>query len=1182
MLKVETGYGTAPSTVLVGGRPQNVLREVRHVYETNPDGSCPIQWGESLEFGIDYSECVVPMTESVTWQQGVEFVWKELARNAWAMPTQVKRYSREGGIERDSRTDETTYLNDVSRWVIGLVTHERNVELDYITARTDYHGTSRLPITIFWPYPNGGTAIPQQKLAWSAKGVLATVRDGLDNITTLSSWKRGVPRLVTHADTTTQAAVVNDRGQITRVTDQLGFATNYAYDARGLLSAITYPSGDDVAWNATVLGFTRTTAVEYGFPAGTWKRTVQTGSGVKVTWFDALWRPLMTREYDSTDPAGTQRFSAWEYDAAGDTVFTAYPRASVSSLASFSTGTYSEFDALGRLVLTRQDWEGSGQLETLTEFLTGFRTRTTNPRGFQTVTAYQAFDDPGAAAPTLIDAPENQRTLILRDVLGRALTLTRTGSVPGHPAVSRHYLYDSASRLCLLSEPETGGTVLNYDDAGNVDWSAAGLTMSSPHPQPDPALQPAACDTLRTTAYTSGRRVERSYDVQNRLLTLVFPDNTGNQTWTYTADGLPATITTSNNGLGEIVTNAYTYNRRRLMASETSAQPGAYSWTVDYGYSANGHLATLDYPSGLQVDYAPNALGQPTRAGDFATGVKYFPNGAIREFHYGNGIKHTMLQNERMLPERSTDSGGILDLEYVFDAHGNPVSITDYVDVNRNRAMEYDALDRLVEAQSVAFGGNGIHAFSYDVVDNLRSWTRGAGSGDPGKDFATYEYDGTTNRLTRILGSGSQVRHTFTWDAQGNLRTKDGTTFNFDYGNRDRGIAGQEGMRYDGHGRRVSTWMPTTGLARFYLYAAGGQLLFEGNETDGRNTDHIHLGGSLVATVDYLHGGGGTRVHYKHTDALGSPVTTTDENGARVGDYVVYEPFGQALGAPIDGVGFTGHVMDPQSGLVYMQQRYYDPEVGRFLSVDPVAADTIGGLNFNRYNYGNNNPYRFTDPDGRQSTSTTASSEEWKRRAAERNGRRPLVASSGTTDDGVESGSTPSATQEPVANATAAQRQVLATGNARIFGRTDNGREYKFQMDDSGAIRGRNQDNCTGDDRCTFVPGTIFVNSTLLGHVHAIPAGYENMSDAKKYSRSFIGPGDHAPLSIGRASGVVMPSGERYVITGTYSAPVVEYLGGGDARFGAYVQANWRPGMTPSEVAASVEGFLDGVTCPLS
>jgi len=64
-------------------------------------------------------------------------------------------------------------------------------------------------------------------------------------------------------------------------------------------------------------------------------------------------------------------------------------------------------------------------------------------------------------------------------------------------------------------------------------------------------------------------------------------------------------------------------------------------------------------------------------------------------------------------------------------------------------------------------------------------------------------------------------------------------------------------------------------------------------------------------------------------------------------------------------IGFTGHVNDVDTGLTYMQQRYYDPVAGRFLSIDPVVANTDNGGSFNRYDYANNNPYKFIDPDGR-------------------------------------------------------------------------------------------------------------------------------------------------------------------------------------------------------------------------
>lgn len=106
-------------------------------------------------------------------------------------------------------------------------------------------------------------------------------------------------------------------------------------------------------------------------------------------------------------------------------------------------------------------------------------------------------------------------------------------------------------------------------------------------------------------------------------------------------------------------------------------------------------------------------------------------------------------------------------------------------------------------------------------------------------------------------------------------------------------------------------------------------------------------------------------VEYIHTDALGTPVAVTNSAGVVI-ERSEYEPYGQLLNRSLqDGPGYTGHVQDAATGLSYMQQRYYDPEIGRFLSVDPVTANGNGGANFNRYWYANNNPYRFTDPDGR-------------------------------------------------------------------------------------------------------------------------------------------------------------------------------------------------------------------------
>lgn len=108
-----------------------------------------------------------------------------------------------------------------------------------------------------------------------------------------------------------------------------------------------------------------------------------------------------------------------------------------------------------------------------------------------------------------------------------------------------------------------------------------------------------------------------------------------------------------------------------------------------------------------------------------------------------------------------------------------------------------------------------------------------------------------------------------------------------------------------------------------------------------------------------------TVVEYIHTDALGSPVAVTDVN-QNVVERSEYEPYGRLLNRPVsDGPGYTGHVADAQTELSYMQQRYYDTSIGIFVSADPMSVNTRNGAGFNRYAYALNNPYGFTDPDGR-------------------------------------------------------------------------------------------------------------------------------------------------------------------------------------------------------------------------
>ena len=103
-----------------------------------------------------------------------------------------------------------------------------------------------------------------------------------------------------------------------------------------------------------------------------------------------------------------------------------------------------------------------------------------------------------------------------------------------------------------------------------------------------------------------------------------------------------------------------------------------------------------------------------------------------------------------------------------------------------------------------------------------------------------------------------------------------------------------------------------------------------------------------------------------HTDHLGSPIMGRSMDGETLWERH-YEPYGSQDQAPGDpaSAGYTGHLEERDSGLVYAGARWYDPRIGRFMSPDPVGFSVSNPVSFNRYAYANNNPYAHVDPDGR-------------------------------------------------------------------------------------------------------------------------------------------------------------------------------------------------------------------------
>ena len=901
-----------------------------------------------------------PQTSIITTQDGSSFARTSAQFDVFVRPIDAVSSGPSG-----TQTLGFEFHDSLSLWVLGQ--RKKVVFNGVVKEEINFDGSSRP--TSFMEYGR-----LRQSLTYNADGTVATVKDGNNNVTTLSGWKRGIPQEVQYAATpespsgAIRSAVVNDLGLIEMVRDEAGYPTCYQYDQMGRVSRVTHPSKGKILpvvcgtdeWNPTTLDFEQVAVAEYGIPAGHWRQTVSTGNARKISYFDALWRPLLTKELDATDSTTeslTKRFQRFTYDHDGRVTYASY----LGAVDTLTTGIWTEYDALGRTRTVSRDSE-HGPLTTIIEYLTGFKTRVTNPRGQQTLTIYQAFDQPTYEFPAGISELGGDRhTEIYRDVFGKVTALRRRNG-DASTQLWRHYVYDAHQQLCKTVEPETGATIMDYDGAGNLQWSASGLHH---------LMGTTGCDTI--AGRDSGRKVTRTYDGRNRLHQLLFPIGVGDQLWSYTPDGLPSQVTTWNETGGHAaIVNDYVYNRRRMLIGESIHLPNWYVWGLGYGYDANGSLASQTYPTGLAITYAPNALGQATQARDQsghydASGAIYYPNGAIKQFTYGNGIVHAMAQNVRQLPVSVVDAG-VSDLTSYFDANGN---VTDIYDVARgsfyNRHMQYDGLDRLTAAGSWVFGGDAWHRCTYDALDNMKSWKL------PGvKDYAEYVYD-ARNQLGSIKNSSGATIAGFGYDLQGNLANKNGSPYSFDYGNRLReaygptgAAGGPEWYRYDAQGRRVHAWGSSLNLIASQ-YSQSGQILYAEDYRAGKNLEHIYLAGSVIAIREWSHAAQSSSTKFQHTDALGSPVAVTNQAGTVI-ERNDYEPYGAIIGKPTyQGIGYTGHVQDAATGLTYMQQRYYDPQVGLFLSVDPVTAYSNPVGMFNRYRYATNNPYRFTDPDGRQS-----------------------------------------------------------------------------------------------------------------------------------------------------------------------------------------------------------------------
>lgn len=346
----------------------------------------PNQVGVSLQDRSDQftAAALRPEIQRTTTQQGETFTWQVASVpgdfDAFANPTKVVRSSSLGF----SRTETQSFHHNLSRWVLSQPETVCVVGVAFCASETVYDLGTALPIE----RRAFGERI--ETLSYFPDGSLASATDGNGHTTALGNWFRGVPQLITFADTRTRSAVADNWGRITATTDELLNTTNYSYDTMGRLTQIAYPG---LAWTPTTFSFEPEPLVtEFGLPPGHWRHTQTTGAFKKTTYFDARLRPVLALEEDTTLPA-SKRYTTRAFDHEGRETFVSYPAASTPSFNGLTAGTATSFDALGRVTASTQTSE-LGSLTTSIAYLSGLQTQTTNPRGQATTVAFQAFDTP--------------------------------------------------------------------------------------------------------------------------------------------------------------------------------------------------------------------------------------------------------------------------------------------------------------------------------------------------------------------------------------------------------------------------------------------------------------------------------------------------------------------------------------------------------------------------------------------------------------------------------------------------------------------------------------------------------------------------------------------------------------------------------------------------------------------
>ncbi len=357
--------------------------------------------------------------------------------------------------------------------------------------------------------------------------------------------------------------------------------------------------------------------------------------------------------------------------------------------------------------------------------------------------------------------------------------------------------------------------------------------------------------------------------------------------------------------------------------------------------------------------------------------------GQVTRTVLGNGFRQNRNYDSYGLPQTVRDVRGsgstqerALRLNYTFNAQRGILDSRRNIDLNWTEDFQYDQLDRLT-----TISGAVQKTKNYDNRGRITLNT----------DIGDYTY--SEDKIYRLAGLGlnedgggyyqDRARREITYNAfkkPVNIYEENTGRVSFGYSplmTRSHawygGLAEDiEQRRYQKHYSGISSMEiiqdKETGNTKILTYIGG----------DAYTSTVVHINQSSppssTSSIGY---------HYAHRDYLGSTMAITDASGAIV-EQTQFGAWGSVdkhirNGTEITfgqdsllGRGYTGHEHYEEVGLVHMNGRMYDAQLGRFLSPDNFVQDPYNTQNFNRYGYVLNNPLSYSDPSGEEASALVA------------------------------------------------------------------------------------------------------------------------------------------------------------------------------------------------------------------